>query len=147
MSNDNGLVDELEKLQNLKKEIESKEEDLKNKIIKMEQNHSIKLFEDKRVRVQWDEKHEKWYFSIIDIVEVLTDSDFQTARNYWKVLKHRLSEEGNQTVTNCNQLKMLAEDGKLRETDVGDTEQILRLVQSSPAENRFVDMFEVNDGK
>jgi len=113
----------------------------------MEQNHSIKLFEDKRVRVQWDEKHEKWYFSIIDIVEVLTDSDFQTARNYWKVLKHRLSEEGNQTVTNCNQLKMLAEDGKLRETDVGDTEQILRLVQSSPAENRFVDMFEVNDGK
>ena len=69
----------------------------------------------------------------MDVVAVLTDNDFQAARNYWKVLKHRLVEEGNQTVTNCNQLKMLAEDGKLRETDVGDTEQILRLIQSIPS--------------
>ena len=99
----------------------------------MEQNHSIKLFEDKRVRVQWDEKHEKWYFSIIDIISVLTDNDFQGARNYWKVLKHRLKEEGNESVTNCNQLKMRSSDGKFYLTDVGDTEQILRLVQSIPS--------------
>ncbi|HLD55079.1 MAG TPA: hypothetical protein VJB35_02340 [Candidatus Nanoarchaeia archaeon] len=69
----------------------------------------------------------------MDVVAVLTDNDFQAARNYWKVLKHRLVEEGNQTVTNCNQLKMLAEDGKMRETDVGETEQILRLIQSIPS--------------
>jgi len=99
----------------------------------MEQNHSIKLFEDKRVRVQWDEKHEKWYFSIIDIISVLTDNDFQGARNYWKVLKHRLKEEGNESVTNCNQLKMRSSDGKFYLTDVGDTEQVLRLVQSIPS--------------
>ncbi|MBS3081318.1 hypothetical protein J4416_00060 [Candidatus Pacearchaeota archaeon] len=99
----------------------------------MEQNHSIKLFEDKRVRVQWDEKHEKWYFSIIDIISVLTDNDFQGARNYWKVLKHRLKEEGNESVTNCNQLKMKSSDGKFYLTDVGDTEQVLRLVQSIPS--------------
>ena len=99
----------------------------------MEQNHSIKLFEDKRVRVQCDEKHEKWYFSIIDIISVLTDNDFQGARNYWKVLKHRLKEEGNESVTNCNQLKMKSSDGKFYLTDVGDTEQVLRLVQSVPS--------------
>jgi hypothetical protein len=101
---------------------------------KKEQNSKkIKIFQGKKVRTHWDADKEKWYFSIVDVVAVLTDSDFQTARNYWKVLKHRLSVEGNQTVTNCNQLKMLAEDGKLRETDVGDTEQILRLIQSIPS--------------
>ena len=98
-----------------------------------EKEKKAKIFEGKRVRTHWDEEKEKWFFSIVDVVAVLTDSDFQTARNYWKVLKHRLAEEGNQTVTNCNQLKMLAEDGKLRETDVGDTEQILRLIQSIPS--------------
>ena len=75
--------------------------------------NAIKLFNDKKIRVEWDSDKEKWYFSIVDIVAVLTDNDFQGARNYWKVLKHRLKEEGNQTVTNCNQLKMLAPDGKI----------------------------------
>ena len=83
--------------------------------------NAIKLFNDKKIRVEWDSDKEKWFFSIIDIVTVLTDNDFQGARNYWKVLKHRLKEEGNQTVTNCNQLKMLAPDGKRRLTDVADT--------------------------
>ena len=99
----------------------------------VEEEKKTKIFEGKRVRTHWDEEKEKWFFSIVDVVAVLTDSDFQTARNYWKVLKHRLAEEGNQTVTNCNQLKMLAEDGKMRETDVGETEQILRLIQSIPS--------------
>jgi hypothetical protein len=93
----------------------------------------IKLFENKRIRTEWNEEKEEWYFSIIDICAVLTDSDYQTARNYWKVLKTRLKDEGNQTVTNCNQLKMLAEDGKMRLTDVADTEQILRVIQSIPS--------------
>ena len=78
--------------------------------------NAIKLFNDKKIRVEWDLDKEKWFFSIIDVVAVLTDNDFQGARNYWKVLKHRLKEEGNQTVTNCNQLKMLAPDGKMRLT-------------------------------
>ncbi|MBS3122626.1 hypothetical protein J4434_07125 [Candidatus Woesearchaeota archaeon] len=99
----------------------------------MDKNHSIKLFENKKVRVQWNQDEEKWYFSIVDVVAVLTDNDFQGARNYWKVLKHRLKEEGNETVTNCNQLKLIAPDGKMRLTDVGDTEQILRLIQSVPS--------------
>src|SRR3989338_9773981 len=99
----------------------------------MEKNHSIKLFENKKVRVQWNQKEEKWYFSIVDVVAVLTNNSFQVARNYWKVLKYRLKEEGNETVTNCNQLKLIAPDGKMRLTDVGDTEQILRLVQSIPS--------------
>lgn len=94
--------------------------------------NAIKLFNDKKIRVEWDSDNEKWYFSIVDVVAVLTDNDFQGARNYWKVLKHRLKEEGNQTVTNCNQLKMPAEDGRLRLTDVADTEQLLRLIQSIP---------------
>jgi hypothetical protein len=82
-------------------------------------------------------EQEKWYLSIVDVVTVLTDhADFQGARNYWKVLKHRLLKEGNETVTNCNQLKLRAEDGKLRMTDVADTEQLFRLIQSisSPKE-------------
>ena len=99
----------------------------------MEQNNSIRLFENKKVRVEWNQENEKWYFSIIDIISVLTDNDFQGARNYWKVLKHRLKEEGNESVTNCNQLKMKSSDGKFYLTDVGDTEQVLRLVQSVPS--------------
>ena len=100
----------------------------------MDKNHSIRLFENKQVRVEWIEKEQKWYFSIIDVIAVLTDqNDFQEARNYWKVTKHRLIKEGNQTVTNCNQLKLVSSDGKMRETDVADTEQLLRLIQSTPS--------------
>ena len=97
----------------------------------MEENNSIKLFEDKRVRVQWDPEKEKWYFSIIDMVEVLTNSINPGA--YWRKLKERLKDEGNESVTNCHTLKLLAPDGKMRLVDVGDTEQILRLVQSIPS--------------
>ncbi|MDD2170193.1 BRO family protein [Glaesserella parasuis] len=94
----------------------------------------IKLFEHKEVRSVWDEEQEKWYFSIIDVIEVLTEQpNYQGARNYWKVLKSRLLKEGNETVTNCNQLKMRAEDGKLRLTDVADVPQLLRLIQSIPS--------------
>ncbi len=99
----------------------------------MNKETAIKLFEEQKVRVEWDEGQEKWYFSIVDVVAVLTSSEYQTARNYWKVLKHRLSEEGNQSVTNCNQLKMKAADGKMYLTDVADTEQLLRLIQSIPS--------------
>ena len=99
----------------------------------MNKETAIKLFEEQKVRVEWDEGQEKWYFSIVDVVAVLTSSEYQTARNYWKVLKHRLSEEGNQSVTNCNQLKMKAADGKMRLTDVADTEQLLRIIQSIPS--------------
>lgn len=100
----------------------------------MTKQQALKLFEERRVRTVWDDKQEKWYFSIVDVVAVLTDStDYQVARNYWKVLKNRLSKEGNETVTNCNQLKMLATDGKMRLTDVADTEQLLRLIQSIPS--------------
>ncbi len=100
----------------------------------MTKKESLKLFEDKKVRAIWDDEQEKWYFSIIDVIAVLTDSpDFQTARNYWKVLKNRLVKEGNETVTNCNQLKMQATDGKMRLTDVADTEQLFRLIQSVPS--------------
>lgn len=99
----------------------------------MNQSTAIKLFQDRNIRVIWDEEQEKYYFSIIDVMAVLTDSDYQVARNYWKVLKHRLLEEGNQTVTNCNQLKMKAPDGKKRNTDVADTEELLRIIQSVPS--------------
>ena len=92
----------------------------------------IKLFEEKHVRTVWDADAEKWWFSVVDIVAVLTDADYQQARKYWKVLKGRLADEGNETVTNCYQLKMLAPDGKMRLTDVADTEQVLRLIQSIP---------------
>ena len=91
----------------------------------------IKLFEEKKVRSQWDAEKEIWYFSIIDIVAILTDSP--NPRNYWKVLKHRLLKEGNESVTNCNQLKMQSADGKYYLTDVADTEQLLRLIQSIPS--------------
>ena len=100
----------------------------------MTKETAIKLFEEKKVRTLWDENEEKWYFSIIDVIYILTDqSDYQGARNYWKVLKHRLLKEGNETVTNCNRLKMPAADGKMRLTDVADTEQLLRLIQSIPS--------------
>lgn len=100
----------------------------------MEQNDKIQLFEDKRIRTAWDEEHEEWYFSIVDVVAVLTDSsDYQAARNYWKVTKKRLVDEGFEPVTNCNQLKMTAADGKKRLTDVADTQQLLRIIQSIPS--------------
>jgi len=100
----------------------------------MEKENSIKLFQKQAVRSHWDEEKEKWYFSIIDIVSILTEQkDLQGGRNYWKVLKHRLLKEGNETVTNCNRLKMLAADGKMRITDVADKEQLLRLIQSIPS--------------
>jgi DNA-damage-inducible protein D len=96
--------------------------------------NDIKLFESKKVRTHWDEDSEKWYFSIVDIVGILSDQpSTDRARNYWKVLKSRLLKEGNETVTNCNQLKLPAEDGKMRLTDVGDVEQVFRLVQSIPS--------------
>lgn len=100
----------------------------------MKVQNDIKLFESKKIRTSWNEEEEEWYFSIIDIVEILTDQiDYQGARNYWKVLKNRLLKEGNETVTNCNQLKMEAVDGKMRNTDVATTEQIFRLIQSIPS--------------
>ena len=94
----------------------------------------IQLFENQRIRTAWDEEKEEWYFSIVDVVAVLTDQpDYQAARNYWKVTKKRLKDEGNETVTACNQLKMTASDGKKRLTDVADTEQLLRIIQSIPS--------------
>ena len=100
----------------------------------MKENQLIQPFGDKKVRTVWDAEQEKWYFSIVDVCGVLTDQpDNEHARNYWKVLKHRLLKEGNQTVTNCNQLKLRAEDGRMRLTDVADMEQILRLIQSIPS--------------
>jgi hypothetical protein len=100
----------------------------------MTKETSIKLFEQKQVRSIWNEEDEKWYFSIIDIIEILSDqSSHQGARNYWKVLKNRLLKDGNETVTNCNRLKLKAEDGKMRYTDIADTEQVFRLIQSIPS--------------
>lgn len=100
----------------------------------MTQKQAIQLFEERKVRTVWDDEAGKWYVSIVDVVGVLTEQpDYQLARNYWKVLKHRLLKEGNQTVTNCNQLKMAAPDGKMRLTDVADVEQLFRLVQSIPS--------------
>lgn len=100
----------------------------------MSQNNKIQLFEDKRIRTAWDEEKEEWYFSVVDVVSVLTEQpDYQAARNYWKVTKKRLKDEGNETVTSCNQLKMTASDGKKRLTDVADTEQLLRIIQSIPS--------------
>ena len=96
--------------------------------------NKIAIFENKEIRRHWDDEKEEWYFSVVDIVQALTEQpSFQLARNYWKVLKSRLKAEGSETVTNCNQLKMIAEDGKNRETDVADTETILRLIQSIPS--------------
>lgn len=95
---------------------------------------NIKAFEDKRIRTEWNAEEEDWYFSIVDVVEILTDSkDFQTARKYWNKIKQRLKNEGSELVTNCHRLKLPAQDGKLRETDVLNTKGILRLVQSIPS--------------
>lgn len=97
----------------------------------MEQPSSIKIFEEKKVRSLWDDTNDKWYFSIIDVVAALTESADPNA--YWRKLKQRLKEEENETVTNCHGLKMMAADGKMRMTDVADTEQLFRLIQSIPS--------------
>ena len=93
--------------------------------------NKIKVFENKKVRTAWNEETEDWYFSVIDVIEILTESE--NPRDYWKVLKYRLAKEGSEVVTNCNQLKLPAADGKMRLTDVLDTKGILRLVQSVPS--------------
>ncbi len=97
----------------------------------MTKETAIKIFEQKEVRTHWDEEQEKWYFSIVDVISILTDSN--NPQVYWRVLKKRLLAEGNETVTNCNGLKMEAPDGKMRMTDVADTEQLFRLIQSIPS--------------
>ena len=97
----------------------------------MVNENSIKLFGDDKIRAIWDNEQEKWYFSIVDVVAVLTESP--NPQTYWRVLKKRLKDEGNETVTNCNGLKMRAADGKMRLTDVADTEQLLRIIQSIPS--------------
>ena len=100
----------------------------------MEQNDKIQLFEDKRIRTAWDEEKEEWYFSIVDVVAVLTDQpDQRHAAKYWSVLKTRLKKEGSELTTNCSQLKMRSADGKRYNTDVADTEQLLRIIQSIPS--------------
>jgi hypothetical protein len=101
----------------------------------MEKNQNkLKLFENKKIRYVWNDEEEDWYFSVVDIVEVLAESkDYQTARNYWKVLKTRLKSEGSELVTNCNRLKLQASDGKMRETDCLSTKNVLRLIQSIPS--------------
>ena len=98
----------------------------------LKNNDEVQLFEDKKVRTAWDEEKEEWYFSVVDVIAVLTDSP--NPNNYWKVLKKRLKDEGNQSVTNCNQLKLKSpKDGKRYKTDVANTEQLLRIIQSVPS--------------
>ena len=99
----------------------------------MAQEETIKLFEGKQVRYVWDEEQQKYFFSIVDVIQVLTDSD--NPRKYWSVLKTRLKQEGSEMATNCSQLKMQAADGKKYLTDVADTEQVLRLIQSVPSKS------------
>lgn len=100
----------------------------------MTKQNAIKVFEEKKVRTVWDSDKEEWYFSIVDVIEILTEQpNHQGARNYWKVLKNRMSKEGNETVTNCNRLKLQAADGKMRLTDVANTEELLRIIQSVPS--------------
>lgn len=100
----------------------------------MTQNDKIQLFEDKRIRTAWDEEKEAWYFSVVDVVAVLTDQpDQRHAAKYWSVLKTRLKKEGSELTTNCSQLKMRSADGKRYNTDVADTEQLLRIIQSIPS--------------
>ena len=102
----------------------------------MTKKQEIQLFEEKKVRTIWDDAAEKWYFAIVDVVGILVDSkDYLTARKYWNKLKQRLREEGNETVTNCHQLKLTAVDGKMRLTDVADQQQLFRLIQSIPSPN------------
>ncbi len=97
----------------------------------MTKKQAIKLFNEQRVRTAWDDEEEKWYFSVVDVVAILTDSE--NPRKYWSVLKTRLKKEGSQLATNCSQLKMRSADGKMYMTDVVDTEQLFRLVQSIPS--------------
>lgn len=98
------------------------------------ENEKLQLFEDQRIRTAWDEEKEEWYFSIVDVVSVLTDAtSYDAARNYWKVTKHRMVKEGNELVTNCNRLKLKSADGKRRLTDVATTEELLRIIQSIPS--------------
>lgn len=100
----------------------------------MTKREALKLFEDRKIRAMWDDKEEKWYFSIVDVVGILVESpNHQTARKYWNKLKQRLKDEGFEPVTNCHQLKLRAEDGKMRLTDVADTEHLLRIIQSIPS--------------
>ena len=100
------------------------------------QMHLInKMFNDKNIRTVWNKDEEKYYISVIDIVTALMENDYQDSRNYWKVLKHRLKKEGNETVTNCNQLKLKAQDGKYRSTDVVDIEGMFRIIESIPSPN------------
>ena len=97
----------------------------------MTKDTAVKLFNEKHIRTEWDDNQEKWYFSIVDVIAVLTES--VNPQVYWRVLKNRLLAEGNETVTNCNALKMQAADGKMRLTDVADTEQLFRLIQNIPS--------------
>jgi len=97
----------------------------------MTKKQAIQLFQERKVRTVWDDKEEKWYFAIVDVVEVLTDS--ANPQTYWRVLKNRLKKEGSETVTNCNALKLQAADGKMRLTDVADTEQLFRIILSIPS--------------
>ncbi len=99
----------------------------------MEQNNELKIFEDKKIRAKWDDEQEKWYFSVVDVIAVLTDNDYQKSRNYWKWLKNKLIQEGSELVSDTNQLKMKSIDGKYYNTDVMTTEQVLRLIQSIPS--------------
>jgi DNA-damage-inducible protein D len=100
----------------------------------MSDEHALAVFEDFKIRRVYDEKLETWYFSVVDIVAaLLQQADYQTARNYWKVLKSRLKKEGSQTVTDCNRLRMIAQDGKMRETDVASPKTLLRIIQSVPS--------------
>lgn len=97
----------------------------------MTKKEALQIFENRKVRTIWDDEREEWYFSVVDVIAVLTDS--ADPANYWKVLKNRLKKEGNETVTNCNRLKMRAADGKMRLTDVVETQQLFRLIQSIPS--------------
>lgn len=97
----------------------------------MTKKEAIKIFEEKKVRTIWDDDTEEWYFSIVDVIAILTDS--RNPSTYWRVMKKRLLDEGNESVTNCNALKMPAPDGKMRLTDVATTEQLFRLIQSIPS--------------
>ena len=100
----------------------------------IQETSKLQMFEDQPIRTAWDEEREEWYFSVVDVVRVLTDSpDYTTGRKYWIKLKQRLKEEGSELVTDCHQLKMKAADGKRRMTDVANTEQLLRLIQSIPS--------------
>ena len=101
----------------------------------MNENEQLQLFEDQAIRTAWDEEKEEWYFSVVDVVSVLTDAkDYDTARNYWKVTKKRLKDEGSQLVTDCNQLKLKSpKDGKRYKTDVANTQQLFRIIQSIPS--------------